>query len=181
MAPKAKAVAKKRIVGPAEMLVKKAELNEAREHAKRAWKATKAADAREARRRRKLNQEAASLPLSTLRKVIQGYTREAGVRDLNRHVQALARKATAKLVMEEAEAPLKVQAGELHDWLGPPRFSELTEQRLKRPGIAVGLAWTPSGGDVLLIETTLMPGKGMVRVTGNLRQVMKESVLLINA
>ena len=116
------------------------------------------------------------VPAATLRKVIQGYTREAGVRDLNRHVQALARKATAKLVMEEATAPLKVEAGELHEWLGPPRFSELTEQRLKRPGIAVGLAWTPSGGDVLLIETTLMPGKGMVRVTGNLRQVMKESV-----
>ena len=76
----------------------------------------------------------------------------------------------------EATAPLKVEAGALHEWLGPPRFSELTEQRLKRPGIAVGLAWTPSGGDVLLIETTLMPGKGMVRVTGNLRQVMKESV-----
>ena len=74
MAPKAKAVAKKRIVVPAEMLVKKAELNEAREHAKRAWKATKAADAREARRRRKLNQEAASLPLPTLRKVIQAKT-----------------------------------------------------------------------------------------------------------
>ena len=109
--------------------------------------------------------------------MIQGYTREAGVRDLNRHVQALGAQGDRQVGDGRSQSAAQGRGWRgTHDWLGPPRFSELTEQRLKRPGIAVGLAWTPSGGDVLLIETTLMPGKGMVRVTGNLRQVMKESV-----
>ncbi|MDE0882438.1 MAG: endopeptidase La [Myxococcota bacterium] len=123
-----------------------------------------------------LSRDELKIPSATLRKVIDGYTREAGVRDLNRRIEALARKATAKLVMGEVIGAQTVEADALHDWLGAPRFQEITEKRLKRPGIAVGLAWTPVGGDVLLIETTIMPGKGMVRVTGNLRQVMKESV-----
>jgi ATP-dependent Lon protease len=115
---------------------------------------------------------------AALRALIRGYTREAGVRELNRKVEALARKATAKIVMEgpDLPLPLKVDKNNLHDWLGAPRFIDERPGRLRRPGIAVGLAWTPSGGEVLLIETALMPGKGMVRVTGNLRQVMKESV-----
>jgi ATP-dependent Lon protease len=115
---------------------------------------------------------------AALRGVIRGYTREAGVRELNRKVEALARKATAKIVMEGVELalPLKVGKSNLHEWLGAPRFIDERPGRLRRPGIAIGLAWTPSGGEVLLIETALMPGKGMVRVTGNLRQVMKESV-----
>jgi ATP-dependent Lon protease len=116
------------------------------------------------------------IPSATLRRLIRGYTREAGVRELNRQVMALARKATARVVMEDAELPICVEADELHDWLGVARYSDVTEQRLRCPGVAVGLAWTPSGGDVLLIESSAMPGKGILRVTGNLRQVMKESV-----
>ncbi|MEC7749989.1 MAG: endopeptidase La [Myxococcota bacterium] len=116
---------------------------------------------------------------SALRSMITGHTREAGVRDLNRKCQALARKATAKIVTEGEDAfdlPLRVKSENLPEWLGAPRYVQESMKGTRRPGLAVGLAWTPTGGDVLLIETSMMPGKGQVRVTGNLRQVMKESV-----
>jgi ATP-dependent Lon protease len=110
-------------------------------------------------------------------KLIRFYTREAGVRNLEREIASVTRKAT-KLFADGRKAPLKVTTKFIETALGAPRYihDEVAERELT-PGVAVGLAWTPVGGDVLFIETALMPSptKGLI-VTGQLGDVMKESV-----
>ncbi|MFN3408862.1 MAG: endopeptidase La [Limisphaerales bacterium] len=116
------------------------------------------------------------LPVATLRRVIQDYTREAGVRNLEREIAALARKATRKIVTNgHLPRPLTIHANDLKDWLGAPRFVSDATTAIREVGIANGLAWTPVGGEVLTIEATRMPGKGNVMLTGSLGDVMKES------
>ena len=113
---------------------------------------------------------------ATIRRVIQDYTREAGVRQLEREIAALARKATRKIVGNgHSSKPLIVTPNVLKDYLGSARFVSEMAENIREYGIATGLAWTPVGGEVMFIEATRMPGKGHLLLTGSLGEVMKES------
>jgi ATP-dependent Lon protease len=110
-----------------------------------------------------------------LRQVIRGYTREAGVRSLEREIGALCRKA-ARRRAEGDETPIAVTPDVVVEMLGAPRFlDEEMEERTKEPGVAIGLAWTPVGGEVLFVEASRMAGTGSLTLTGQLGDVMKES------
>ncbi len=116
------------------------------------------------------------LPDPTLRRLIQEYTREAGVRQLERNIAALARKTAQKLVSQSGQlGPIKLEADALKTELGHALFVAETAEKIAEFGIATGLAWTPAGGEVLFIEVTRMPGKGGFLLTGSLGDVMKES------
>lgn len=113
---------------------------------------------------------------AALRRLIREYTREAGVRQLERDIAALARKATHRIVGNgRLTRPLVIRAEDLKDYLGAVRFAAETAERIREFGIAIGLAWTPVGGEVIFIEATRMPGKGNLILTGSLGEVMKES------
>jgi ATP-dependent Lon protease len=109
-----------------------------------------------------------------LRRIVSEYTREAGVRTLERQIGTIARKVAAR-VASEPEHTAIVDARELDAFLGPPRFRSETAFRTSRPGVATGVAWTEAGGDVLFIEASLMPGNGQLTLTGQLGAVMQES------
>ena len=110
-----------------------------------------------------------------LRSVIRGYTREAGVRNLERQLGALCRKA-ARLRAEGRDEALVIKPDVVVQMLGAPVFlDEEMADRTREPGVAIGLAWTPAGGDVLFIEASRMPGAGTLTLTGQLGEVMKES------
>jgi ATP-dependent Lon protease len=109
-----------------------------------------------------------------LRRVINEYTREAGVRALERQIGTIARKVAAR-VASEPEHKTTVDVREVETYLGPPRFRSETAFRTSRPGVATGVAWTEAGGDVLFIEASLMPGNGQLTLTGQLGAVMQES------
>jgi ATP-dependent Lon protease len=112
---------------------------------------------------------------AALRCVIRGYTREAGVRNLEREIGSICRKA-ARRRAEGDESPLVVTPDVVVAMLGAPRFlDEEMEERTKHPGVAIGLAWTPAGGEVLFIEASRMAGTGTLTLTGSLGDVMKES------
>jgi ATP-dependent Lon protease len=116
------------------------------------------------------------IPDATLRRVIHDYTREAGVRQLEREIAALTRKATRRIVSNgNGNKPLVMEADSLKDYLGAAKFVSETAETIKEVGIATGLAWTPVGGEILFIEATRMPGKGGLLLTGSLGDVMKES------
>ncbi|MCE5324397.1 endopeptidase La [bacterium] len=107
--------------------------------------------------------------------IIRGYTREAGVRNLERQVASICRK-TAREFAEGREKPVKVNRTQVHAYLGSPRYiHEELADRTDQPGVAVGLAWTPTGGDVLFVEATRMEGGKNLITTGQLGDVMKES------
>ncbi len=111
-----------------------------------------------------------------IREIARGYTREAGVRNLDREIASVVRHATLKFA-EGRKAPLRIDVAFVHAALGSPRFTnDSVAERELVPGVAVGLAWTPVGGDVLFIEAVRTPGKGKLTVTGQLGDVMKESV-----
>src|SRR5437899_2101011 len=110
-----------------------------------------------------------------LRQVIRGYTREAGVRNLEREIGALCRKV-ARHRAEGNETPIEITPAVVVELLGAPKFlDEEMEERTKEPGVAIGLAWTPVGGEVLFIEASRMAGSGTLTLTGQLGDVMKES------
>jgi ATP-dependent Lon protease len=109
-----------------------------------------------------------------LRGIIKDYTREAGVRNLEREIANVCRKV-AKAVAEGKPTPITIKGEELHDYLGKPRFFAETAIMIDRPGVVTGLAWTPSGGDILFVEATQMPGNKQLTLTGQLGDVMKES------
>ena len=110
-----------------------------------------------------------------LRAVIRGYTREAGVRNLERELGALCRKV-ARRHAEGIVDPVEIGPETVLEMLGAPRFQdEEVAERTKNPGVALGLAWTPAGGEVLFVEATRIPGKGSLTLTGHLGDVMKES------
>ena len=111
---------------------------------------------------------------SVLSKIIGEYTRESGVRSLNRRIAGVMRHIAKKVAMEEAYNS-SVKPEDLHDILGPTRFSKDLYQEVRVPGVAVGLAWTSVGGDILFVESILSKGKGQLTLTGNLGEVMKES------
>ncbi len=106
--------------------------------------------------------------------IIGGYTREAGVRKLERQLGALARKI-ARRVTEGEESPPRVSRRNLEDLLGPRLYYSEVAERTGQPGVVCGLAWTQSGGEVLFVEATGMPGKNNLMLTGQLGEVMKES------
>ncbi len=112
-----------------------------------------------------------------IRKIIEGYTRESGVRNLAQKISAVMRRTAKKLVFEETDA-VSVTQKNLEDYLGIPRFENDMYQKLETPGVSIGLAWTPVGGDILFIETSLTPGNGKLSMTGQLGDVMKESATL---
>ncbi|MBW2712462.1 MAG: endopeptidase La [Deltaproteobacteria bacterium] len=114
-------------------------------------------------------------PEKSLFSLIHDYTREAGVRNLEREIGSVCRKLARKVAEEEDGGPFSVSMPLLSEFLGPVRFeSELAEH--VGAGVSVGLAWTPSGGDILFIEATSMAGKGRLKLTGSLGDVMRESV-----
>src|SRR5207253_8875495 len=110
----------------------------------------------------------------SLRLVIREYTREAGVRNLERRIADLCRKAAAQVARGETEK-IKIDEALVREWLGPRKFSADPRKRTAVPGVATGLAVTAVGGDVLFIEATAYPGKGRLTVTGQLGEVMQES------
>ena len=111
---------------------------------------------------------------AALKEVVRFYTREAGVRNLEREVGAICRHG-ATLFARRRRKPLEVDPEEVQEILGPRRFESDVAQRTSRPGVATGLAWTPVGGEILFIEATSMPGKGELILTGQLGDVMRES------
>jgi len=111
---------------------------------------------------------------SALEAIIDGYTRESGVRRLSQQLAAVCRGA-AKRIVEDDLKTIKVTEKTVSDYLGAPRFEHETYQKQDRNGVAIGLAWTQVGGEILFIETLLTPGKGRLSLTGRLGEVMKES------
>lgn len=109
-----------------------------------------------------------------LTSIIQHYTRESGVRSLNRQIASVMRFVAKNVAMDEKYSPL-VKPEDLKEMLGPPRFTRDLSQESLPPGVTVGLAWTSFGGEILFIETSLSKGKGGLTMTGNLGSVMKES------
>ncbi len=106
--------------------------------------------------------------------IVRQYTREAGVRNLNREIANICRKV-ARRIAEGISEKVVVTPENLAEFLGPPKFLEDFAERQPRVGVANGLAWTPFGGSVLVVETTKMPGKGNLILTGHLGEIMKES------
>src|SRR5579864_7882283 len=121
-----------------------------------------------------LTRDRIAIPEKTLRRLIREYTREAGVRNLERRIADVCRKA-ARLVAEGYEGKTSVSERRLRSWLGPRRFSAEVRKRTSEPGVATGLAYTAAGGDVLFIEAQAYPGKGKLTITGQLGEVMQES------
>lgn len=109
-----------------------------------------------------------------LKEVINRYTREAGVRNLERNLAELCRKVARK-VAEKKTYPKEIKASDVHKFLGPQKFSSSIAEKKDEVGMSTGLAVTSAGGDILFIETSLMPGKGKLTLTGQLGSVMKES------
>jgi endopeptidase La len=120
------------------------------------------------------------IPDETLRLVISEYTREAGVRNLERQLGTLARKVAARIATRPLDSPVPpptvINPADLESYLGPARFRKEMAFRTSRPGVATGLAWTETGGDVLFVEATLLPGGNQnIILTGQLGNVMQES------
>jgi ATP-dependent Lon protease len=121
-----------------------------------------------------LTGESLAIEDDALRGIIAGYTREAGVRNLERKIAAVARGAAKEIALETVTRAV-VTRDSLTKYLGQQKFFPDVAERINRPGIAVGLAWTPVGGEILFIEATKMKGKGSLILTGQLGDVMKES------
>jgi ATP-dependent Lon protease len=115
-----------------------------------------------------------TITTEAIRAIIEDYTREAGVRTLEREIGAVLRNAAMKIA-EDASQKILVEAKDLHAILGARKFENETAQHAAVPGVATGLAWTPVGGDILFIEASKVPGSGKLILTGQLGDVMKES------
>ncbi len=123
----------------------------------------------------------------TIRKIITDYAREPGLRSLQKHVDRMTRKAAAQIVQETEAAvkknpqltfrpkQIRIKEAELIHWLGPKKFYHEIAERISSPGVVVGLAWTSTGGEILFIEVTDIPGAGALKLTGQMGEVMTES------
>jgi len=118
---------------------------------------------------------ALTVPDDTVRQVVSRYTREAGVRRLEQTLGRIARKVAARVARGEA-GPFTVRPDDLPDMLGPPRFAAEEARKVLPPGVAIGLAWTESGGEILYVEASRLPEARGLRLTGQLGKVMRESV-----
>ena len=121
-----------------------------------------------------LKQEQASISDEALHVIAREYTREAGCRNLERAIGAVLRNVAVR-VAEGKATSVRIEAGDVQEILGAPRFENEVAMRVSVPGVATGLAWTPVGGDILFIEATRIPGSGKLILTGQLGDVMKES------
>jgi len=115
-----------------------------------------------------------SITAGAIRRIISGYTREAGLRNLERELAAVCRRV-ACVVADGCQGPTRVKAIDVHKFLGPVRFRSEVSERISTPGVAAGLAWTQTGGDLLFVEAAKMKGKHSLTLTGQLGDVMKES------
>jgi ATP-dependent Lon protease len=107
--------------------------------------------------------------------IIEEYTREAGVRNLERQIGTICRKVARQVAEGKAKGKVRISAKRARELLGKRRFFSETRRRTKDPGVATGLAWTPVGGEVLFVEATAVPGSGKLTITGQLGEVMRES------
>jgi ATP-dependent Lon protease len=107
--------------------------------------------------------------------MIDSYTREAGVRNLQREISSVVRGVAVEYVEGKRSGEVQIEAKDIPDYLGPQRFLPEMAERTSSPGVSTGLAWTPTGGEIMFIEATAMPGKGGLMLTGQLGDVMKES------
>ena len=132
-----------------------------------------------------LTEEHLSIDDEALHKIIRNYTREAGVRNLERRINEVSRGVAVKVAearekagqdQEVKEINVSLGDDDVSEYLGPEKYQYEVAQRTAHPGVATGLAWTAAGGDILFIESTMMPGKGELVLTGQLGDVMKESV-----
>ena len=125
----------------------------------------------------KLSEEHVTVPEESLRAIIKGYTREAGVRQLSREIARLCRALTLELARhpDQDGSLIPIDEAAITSHLGRVKFFDEVAERTAVAGVATGLAWTPVGGDILFIETSRMPGNGKVEITGQLGDVMKES------
>jgi ATP-dependent Lon protease len=114
--------------------------------------------------------------VGALRKIISGYTREAGLRNLEREIASVCRGVATKIAEKKAKKA-SIKLDDLAEYLGPVKFTSEAKMRMNTPGVAMGLAWTPVGGDLLFIEATTMKGKKGMTLTGQLGDVMKESAV----
>jgi ATP-dependent Lon protease len=121
-----------------------------------------------------LKPEQAEIEDDALRSLIQDYTREAGVRGLEREIGRALRHAAVEIA-EGKKASIRIQSVDLPDVMGPSRFDNEVAMRTSVPGVATGLAWTPVGGDILFVEAARSPGRGTLTLTGQLGEVMRES------
>jgi ATP-dependent Lon protease len=121
-----------------------------------------------------LTEEQCKITDDVLLSIIRDYTREAGVRNLERQIGAICRHAAMRIAEGNATAVV-IMVADLHEILGPRRFEPEIAMRTSVPGVATGLAWTPAGGDILFVEATRIPGRGKLILTGQLGDVMKES------
>ncbi len=112
---------------------------------------------------------------TALKAIISDYTREAGVRQLEREIGSICRKVARQVAEGKAGRRVTITEPRVHELLGKRKFFSEARRRTSRPGVATGLAWTPVGGEVLFIEATSMPGRGRLTITGQLGDVMKES------
>lgn len=110
-----------------------------------------------------------------LEAIISGYTREAGVRQLEREIGSVVRKVALRVAEGEVTRKVSVSEPRVRELLGTPRFHSESRRRTSRPGVATGLAWTPVGGEILFIEASAMEGSGRLQITGQLGDVMRES------
>jgi len=109
-----------------------------------------------------------------VKQIVMGYTREAGLRNLEREIANICRGVATKIVQRKVKS-VSIKVDDLHTYLGPVRLTSETKARITTPGIATGLAWTPTGGELLFIEATAMKGGKGLTMTGQLGDVMKES------
>src|SRR5262249_49171591 len=121
-----------------------------------------------------LKPEDLAIPAESLRVIIGRYTREAGVRELERMIGRVARRI-ARRFAEGRTGPVTVGPGDLPELIGPERFFLERARQSLEPGVATGLAWTEAGGDVLYVEARMLPGARGLRLTGQLGDVMRES------
>ncbi|MEZ4393984.1 MAG: endopeptidase La [Polyangiales bacterium] len=124
-----------------------------------------------------ISEEALTVTDDAIRRILKDYTREAGVRQLQREITRLCRGLALRIARSDdpAAATLAVSDASVEEHLGKAKYHSEVAERLAYAGVATGLAWTPVGGDILFIETSRMPGKGHVEITGQLGDVMKES------
>jgi ATP-dependent Lon protease len=127
------------------------------------------------RRENGLRQDEVRFTDGAIRRIIREHTREAGVRNLEREIGRVCRKVVTGIAEGDGHTPVRVTARDVHKYLGRPRFFPETALRTEIPGVATGLGWTPTGGDVMFFEATRMRGKKGFQITGQLGDVMKES------
>src|SRR5205814_5484122 len=112
---------------------------------------------------------------AALKAVIDEYTREAGVRNLEREVGSICRKVARQIAEGEAKGKVSISGKRARELLGKRRFFAEQRRRTRVPGVATGLAWTPVGGEVLFVEASAMPGDGTLTITGQIGDAMRES------